>query len=168
MPEGCWGLRCEVELISGHLQVSRDCDRNRRALRGEEDRPLGGSLAAAAEKETARPHDDEGTSARTGSSPQRAICVRIVDLAQLAGAAGRGTARVSCVDDGVLVERVDVADEAAMKTLHDVFRLAHAVDAPDDPVPTFPEILAQARATQASTRREFWLARSAGVPVAAC
>lgn len=104
---------------------------------------------------------------RTGSSPRWAICVRIVDLAQLAGAAGRGPARVSCVDDGVLVERVDVADETAMQTLHDVFRLAYAVDAPDDPVPTFPEILAQARATQASTRREFWLARSSGVPVAA-
>jgi GNAT superfamily N-acetyltransferase len=67
-----------------------------------------------------------------------------------AHAGGMGT-------DGERIERVDVADDEAMLTSYAILHAAYTAEHPDDPLPTAPEVIAMARATEKSQQMEFWL-----------
>ena len=67
--------------------------------------------------------------------------------------------------DGVRVERVDVADDEAMLTSYAILHAAYTAEHPDDPLPTAPEVIAMARATEKSQRMEFWLMYDGGTAV---
>src|SRR6476469_6199581 len=67
--------------------------------------------------------------------------------------------------DGVRVERVDVADDVAMLTSYAILHAAYTAEHPDDPLPTAPEVIAMARATEKSQRMEFWLMYDGGTAV---
>ena len=67
--------------------------------------------------------------------------------------------------DGVRIERVDVADDEAMLTSYAILHAAYTAEHPDDPLPTAPEVIAMARATEKSQRMEFWLMHDGGTAV---
>jgi GNAT superfamily N-acetyltransferase len=60
------------------------------------------------------------------------------------------------------IERVDPADGTAMRALYDVWRAANLEHDPDNPLPTFPEIVARATAPHRSVVEEFWSLRDDG------
>lgn len=67
-------------------------------------------------------------------------------------------------DEGV--QPLDPADVGAMRGAYDVWRAAYLEDDPDNPLPTFPEVLARAQAPLTSRAEEFYLLRDAdGTPV---
>lgn len=57
------------------------------------------------------------------------------------------------------VKRVDPTDEASMRQAYDVWRAACVEDDPENPLPTFPEVLARAQAPKRSRAEEFYLLR---------
>ena len=57
------------------------------------------------------------------------------------------------------IERVDPADGTAMRALYDVWSAAYLEHDPDNPLPTFPEIVARATAPHRSVVEEFWSLR---------
>jgi GNAT superfamily N-acetyltransferase len=66
------------------------------------------------------------------------------------------------------IERVDVADEPALRIAYETILAGYSGDDPGLVFPTFPEQLALARAPERVSRFEFWLARDgAGRPVGA-
>ena len=50
------------------------------------------------------------------------------------------------------VEQIDVWDDAAMATSYAIFKAGYTDGFPDDPIPTAPEMIAQARAEVTSER----------------
>ena len=54
------------------------------------------------------------------------------------------------------VEQIDVWDDAAMATSYAIFKAGYTDGFPDDPLPTAPEMIAQARAEVTSERYEWW------------
>jgi GNAT superfamily N-acetyltransferase len=66
---------------------------------------------------------------------------------------------------GTTFERVDVQDDDLMTVHYDISRAAYLAEHPDDPIPTAPEVLAQARANRKGEALEFWLLRVEGIPV---
>src|SRR6476659_2466219 len=66
---------------------------------------------------------------------------------------------------GQRIERVDVADDVAMLTSYAILHAAYTAEHPDDPLPTAPEVIAMARATEKSQRLEFWLMHDGGTAV---
>ena len=66
------------------------------------------------------------------------------------------------------IRRVDPADEDIMRATYDVWRAAYLDGDPDNPVPTFPEILAGARAPQRSSNHEFYVLRHDGGSAVGC
>ena len=67
--------------------------------------------------------------------------------------------------DGERIERVDVADDESMLTSYAILHAACTAEHPDDPLPTAPEVIAMARATEKSQRLEFWLMYDGGTAV---
>jgi GNAT superfamily N-acetyltransferase len=67
--------------------------------------------------------------------------------------------------DGARVERVDLADDDAMLTSYAILHAAYTAEHPDDPLPTAPEVIAMARATEKSQQMEFWLMHVGGTTV---
>lgn len=67
--------------------------------------------------------------------------------------------------EGERVERVDVADDEAMLTAYAIHHAAYTAEHPDDPLPTAPEVIAMARATEKSQQMEFWLMHDGGTAV---
>jgi GNAT superfamily N-acetyltransferase len=71
------------------------------------------------------------------------------------------------VSTEVRIERLDPADEDGMRQAYDAYVAARLAEDPHDPVPTFPEVLAQDRAPEDNERTETWLRRVDGEPVGA-
>ena len=67
--------------------------------------------------------------------------------------------------DGVRIEPVDIGDDEAMLTSYAILHAAYTAEHPDDPLPTAPEVIAMARATEKSQRMEFWLMHDGGTAV---
>jgi GNAT superfamily N-acetyltransferase len=65
------------------------------------------------------------------------------------------------------IERVDAADEVALRAIYDVWTAAYREEDPDNPLPTFPEIVARATAPSRSVVEEFWALRD-GDDVVGC
>jgi GNAT superfamily N-acetyltransferase len=57
------------------------------------------------------------------------------------------------------IERVDPSDGTAMRAIYDVWSAAYLELDPDNPLPTFPEIVARATAPHRSVVEEFWSLR---------
>ena len=110
------------------------------------------------------PAEYAGSSRRAALPRHR---VRIVERVAPLSAGGRAARATTLTGVTRTIERVDPADGTAMRALYDVWSAAYLEHDPDNPLPTFPEIVARATAPHRSVVEEFWSLRD-GADVVGC
>ena len=71
------------------------------------------------------------------------------------------------MSDHVVINEIDVFDDAAMNAGFEVARASHLAEEPTDPFITAPEVIARARATDRAMSSDYWVLMVDGLPAGA-